>query len=119
MKFKFNLIHPDINQKFVVEMSNATLTHIAGYQAKDADLTITLNRADLEDIMLGKTKLAELAKVGKAKLEGNASVLQQLAATCEMFDPMFQIMPGTKPAVEMPKAKEEIFKHDTPRMHEP
>ncbi len=119
LKFKFNLIHPDINQRFVVEMSNATLTHIAGYQAKDADLTITLNRADLEDIMLGKAKLAELAKVGKAKLDGNASVLQQLAATCEMFDPMFQIMPGTKPAAEMPKAKEEVFEHDTPRMHEP
>src|SRR5688500_11145905 len=39
MKFKINLSTPDNGEKFVVEMSNATLTTIAGYQAKDADLT--------------------------------------------------------------------------------
>ena len=113
LKFKFNLIHPDTDEKFVVEMSNATLTHIAGYQAKDVDLTIALNRSDMEDIMLGKTKLAELAKAGKAKLDGNAAVLQQLAAACEMFDPMFQIMAGTKPPGEKPKTKDEVFKDET------
>jgi alkyl sulfatase BDS1-like metallo-beta-lactamase superfamily hydrolase len=100
-------------------MSNATLTHIEGYEAKDANLTMTLNRSDLEDIMLGKAKLMELAKAGKARLEGNANILQQLAAACEMYDPMFEIMPGTKRAAETPKAKEEVFKQDTPRPHEP
>jgi alkyl sulfatase BDS1-like metallo-beta-lactamase superfamily hydrolase len=119
LKFKFNFILPDINEKFIVEMSNATLTHIEGYEAKDADLTLILNRSDLDDIMLGKAKLMELAKAGKAKLEGNANVLQQLAGACEMFNPMFEIMPGTKRAVETPKAKEEVFKSDTPRPHEP
>ena len=72
-------------------------------------MTVTLNRSDLEDIMLGKTKLVELAKVGKAKLNGNASVLQQLAGACEMFDPVFEIMPGTKRVAETPRAKEEVF----------
>lgn len=119
MKFKFNLIHPDINEKFVVEMSNATLTHISGYEAKDADLTITLNRHDLEEIMLGKAKLEELAKAGKAKLQGDAGVLKQLASAVEMYDSLFEIMPGTKPAAEKPKAKEEVFKHDAPRPYEP
>ena len=103
----------------MVEMSNATLTYVESYEAKDADLTMTLNRSDLEDIMLGKAKLSELAKVGRAKLEGNANVLQQLAGACEMFDPMFEIMPGTKRVVETLKAKEEVFKQDTPRPHEP
>jgi len=119
LKFKFNLIHPDINQKFVVEMSNATLTHFEGYEAKDADLTVTVNRSDFEDIMLGKVKLGELAKAGKAKLEGNATVLQQLASACEMFDPMFEIMSGTKVAPKTPKAKDEAFTHETPMMKEP
>ena len=113
MKFTFNLIHPDTNEKFVVEMSNATLTHIAGYQAKDADLTITLNRSDMEDIMLGKTKLEVLAKAGKARLDGNPAVLRQLATACEMYDPMFQIMAGTKPPAEMLKPKDEVFKDET------
>lgn len=51
-------------------MSNATLTHISGYEVEDANVTITLNRGDLEDIMLGKTKLEELVKAGKATLDG-------------------------------------------------
>jgi alkyl sulfatase BDS1-like metallo-beta-lactamase superfamily hydrolase len=37
----------------VVELSNATLTNIEGFQAKDADLTITINRSDLEKTMIG------------------------------------------------------------------
>jgi alkyl sulfatase BDS1-like metallo-beta-lactamase superfamily hydrolase len=119
LKFKFNLIHPDINKKYVVEMSNATLTHIEGYEAKDADLTITLNRSDFVDIMLGKARLEELAKAGKAKLDGNKAVLQQLASACEMFDPMFEIMPGTKAAPKTPKAKDEAFTHEAPVVIEP
>ncbi len=114
LKFKFNLIHPDIREKFVVEMSNSTLTHIEGYKAKNADLTITINRSDFVDIMIGKAKLAELTKAGKAKLEGNASVLKQLAGACEMVDPMFEIMPGTKDAAKTPKKKGEVFTHDAP-----
>jgi alkyl sulfatase BDS1-like metallo-beta-lactamase superfamily hydrolase len=119
LKFKFNLIHPDINEKYVVEMSNATLTHIEGYLAKDADLTITLNRSDFEDIMLKKVKLAELARAGKARLEGNQAILQQLVGTVEMFDPMFEIMPGTKAAPKIPASKGEAFAHDAPVVREP
>ena len=47
-------VTPDNGEKFVVEMSNATLTAISGYQASDADLTITINRSDLEQVMLGR-----------------------------------------------------------------
>jgi alkyl sulfatase BDS1-like metallo-beta-lactamase superfamily hydrolase len=119
LKFKFNLIHPDINKKYIVEMSNATLTHIEGYEAKDADLTVTLNRSDFEEIMLKKAKLQDLVKAGKARLDGDEAVLRQLAAACEDFDPMFQIMPGTKTAKETPKAKEEVFGSDAPMVNEP
>ncbi len=38
---------PDNDEKFVVERSNATLTNIKGFTAAAADLTITMNRADL------------------------------------------------------------------------
>ena len=59
MKFKINISTPDNGERFVVEMSNATLTTIAGYQAKDADLTITIDRRELEDVMIGTAKLAD------------------------------------------------------------
>ena len=46
-------------------------------------------------------------------------MLQQLAGAREMLDPMFEIMPGTKRAAETPKAKEDVFKQDALRPHEP
>ncbi|QKJ67297.1 MBL fold metallo-hydrolase [Deefgea piscis] len=96
MKFKINLITPDNGEKFVLEMSNSTLTNIKGYTAKDADLTVTANRADLEMIMTGQSTFEKLAQSGKVKLDGNKAVLGQLMSTQEKFDPRFEILPGTK-----------------------
>ena len=77
-------------------MSNATLTTIAGYQAKDADLTITIDRRELEDVMIGTAKLADKVAAGKAKMEGNPQVLAQLGSTMATFDNWFEVLPGTK-----------------------
>ena len=56
---------------------------------------------------------------GKARLEGNADVLKQLACAVKMYDPLLEIMPGTRQAAAAAKTKEEVFEHDTPRAHEP
>jgi alkyl sulfatase BDS1-like metallo-beta-lactamase superfamily hydrolase len=91
-----NLVTPDNGEKFIVELTNATLTNIQGYQAKNADLTLTINRSDLELTMMGvKTLEAQIAE-GKARFEGDISILSKLAATMVDFDPRFEIMPGTK-----------------------
>ncbi|MFO1090084.1 MAG: alkyl sulfatase dimerization domain-containing protein [Hyphomicrobiales bacterium] len=96
MRFTINLVTPDNGEKFIVEMENATLTNIAGFQAPNPDLTLTINRADLERTMSGEAKLDEQIKSGVAKAEGNLAVLAQLASTMVEFDPRFEIMPGTK-----------------------
>jgi alkyl sulfatase BDS1-like metallo-beta-lactamase superfamily hydrolase len=67
MKFKINLDTPDNGEQFVVEMSNATLTTIAGYQAKNADLTITIDRRDLEDVMIRTSKFADKVADGRRR----------------------------------------------------
>jgi alkyl sulfatase BDS1-like metallo-beta-lactamase superfamily hydrolase len=113
MKFKINLSTPDNGEKFVIEMSNATLTTLAGYQAKDADLTLTIDRRDLEDLMIGAAKLTDKVAAGKAKMVGNPQVLAQLASTMVKFDNWFEVLPGTKAkTVEQPKA--ELFLDDDP-----
>jgi len=118
---KHGLVTLDNGEKFVIEMSNATLTTIAGYTALDADLTITINRAELEDVMTGADKLVDKVKDGKAKMEGKIQVLEQLKATLVAFDPFFKILPGTKcaatPAAEPPK--QEVFEDDAPFVKEP
>jgi alkyl sulfatase BDS1-like metallo-beta-lactamase superfamily hydrolase len=53
LRFNINLITPDNGEKFIVELENATLTNITGFQAPDPDLTLTINRSDLEQTMMG------------------------------------------------------------------
>jgi alkyl sulfatase BDS1-like metallo-beta-lactamase superfamily hydrolase len=96
MRFTINLITPDNDEKFIIELENATLTNIKGFLSDKPDLTLTINRADLEQTMIGaKTLEAQIAD-GTAKVEGDASLLKQLASTMVEFDPRFEIMPGTK-----------------------
>jgi alkyl sulfatase BDS1-like metallo-beta-lactamase superfamily hydrolase len=118
MKFKINLATPDDGEKFIIEMSNATLTTIAGYQAKDADLTITIDRRDLEDVMIGVAKFTDKVSAGKAKMVGNPQVLAQLGSTMVKFDNWFEVLPGTKAKTpEQPKA--EVFLDDDPFVAQP
>jgi alkyl sulfatase BDS1-like metallo-beta-lactamase superfamily hydrolase len=113
MKFKINLVTPDNDETFVIEMSNSTLTNIKGYQAKDADLTVTINRTDLEPVMMGAVKFDEQIKTGKAKLEGNRDVYEQLKSTLVHFELGFEIMPGTKGPV-VKEAEQNPFEQEPP-----
>ena len=105
LSFIMNLITPDNGEKFSIELSNATLTNIQGFLADDPDLTLTINRSDLEQTMMGaKTLEAQIAD-GTAKVDGDVEVLKQLAATMVDFDPRFEIMPGTKGWTEVAHAE--------------
>ncbi|MDB5597332.1 MAG: metallo-beta-lactamase superfamily protein [Hyphomicrobiales bacterium] len=96
LQFTMNLVTPDNGEKFIVELANATLTNIQGFQADTADLTLTINRSDLEQVMAGaKTLEAQIAD-GTARVQGDVGILQKLAATMVDFDPRFEIMPGTR-----------------------
>ena len=114
MRFRINLVTPDNGEQFVIEMSNATLTTIAGHQAPDAELTISIDRVELEDVMIGAATLAEKVKAGTARMEGNPEVLTQLASTMAQFDNWFEILPGTKRDHTALPAKPEFFDDDGP-----
>ncbi|NND53660.1 MAG: MBL fold metallo-hydrolase, partial [Gammaproteobacteria bacterium] len=96
INFKLNFVTPDNGEQLVVEMSNGTLTNIVGYMASDADATLTINRADLVPVMMQQTTLASQIQDGKATVTGNMLVLVQLQSTLVAFDPLFEIMPGTR-----------------------
>ena len=96
MAFTINLVTPDNGEQFVIELSNNTLTNIEGYQAEDADLTLTITRLGLGQVITGAKSLADQIADGDAKAEGDLSVLQQLASTMVRFELGFEILPGTK-----------------------
>jgi alkyl sulfatase BDS1-like metallo-beta-lactamase superfamily hydrolase len=97
IKFVINLVTPDNGEKHAVELSNATLTTIKGEQAKTPDLTVTVNRADLNQVMMGQASFDDLIKAGKAKFEGDRKGFDQLRGILVPFTPDFEILPGTAP----------------------
>lgn len=99
--FRINLLTPDNGEKYLIELSNSTLTNIEGYQANDADLTLTINRTDLEQVMMGVKTLAAQLEDGTAKAKGDLDVLTQLGEAMVTFEIGFEILPGTaKPTKE-------------------
>ena len=96
MAFKINLVTPDNGEQFVVELSSNTLTNIEGFQAEDADLTLTITRLGLGQVMAGMKSLADQITDGDAQAEGDLDVLQQLASTMVRFEVGFEVLPGTK-----------------------
>jgi alkyl sulfatase BDS1-like metallo-beta-lactamase superfamily hydrolase len=112
MQFVINLVTPDNNEKYVVEMSNATLTNIKGFQAKNPDLTVTINRSDLEQVMAGKVTFDDQIKTGKAKLVGDRKPYEQLKSILVQFTPDFEILPGTK--AEPSKSDKAPFEQNPP-----
>lgn len=95
LKFTINLVTPDNGEQYIVEMSNATLTTIKGFQAKNPGLTITVNRADLNGVMMGQASFDDLIKAGKAKFDGDRTGFDQLRSILVPFTPDFEILPGT------------------------
>jgi len=76
-------------------LSNSTLTTIIGRKRKKADLTITIDRSDLEGVMARKTNFAKLVATGKATFEGDHKPFKGLMAAITPFTPTFEQLPGT------------------------
>ena len=96
--FTVNVATPDTGEQFVVELSNGTLTNLAGFAAHDPHLTLTVNRSDLERAMTGAAPLQQQIADGTVQFEGDLGVLQTLAELLVHFDVGFEIMPGTRSA---------------------
>jgi alkyl sulfatase BDS1-like metallo-beta-lactamase superfamily hydrolase len=113
MEFKINLITPDNNEKYLIELSNATLNNIEGFQDKNADLTITINRSDLDLVMMGVKTLDDMIADGTAKTKGDKSIIEKLKSTLIHFEMRFEILPGTVPVGDQ-QLNRNPFQQDMP-----
>ncbi|PCI80614.1 MAG: hypothetical protein COB20_03010 [SAR86 cluster bacterium] len=95
MSFTINFISPDTQQNFVVEMSGGTLSNIEGYLSTEPDVTITMDRSDVETVIMGQGTLGSQLQAGVGTVTGNQAVLLQLASVLVTFDASFEVMPGT------------------------
>ena len=62
----------------------------------DADLTVTIDRGDLDEMMTGEKTWDALVAEQKVTLDGDINVLRQLMSTMVTFTADFEMMPGTK-----------------------
>ena len=118
LEFSINLITPDNGEKFAIELSNATFTNLEGFQVADPDLTITINRSDLVQVMMGVKSMAAQIDDGTAKITGDRSVLAKLAATLITFEIGFEILPGTLNPAPPVAAMKGPFEQDLRRISE-
>ena len=114
IEFKMNLSTPDNGEKFVVEMSNATLTSIKGAEAKDANVALTVHRADLDTVLTGEATFDKLVATGKAKIQGDPKPLAHLRSALVQFSLAFEIMPGTKAAPVAGSSGKDPFEQAAP-----
>ncbi|HSF79546.1 MAG TPA: alkyl sulfatase dimerization domain-containing protein [Steroidobacteraceae bacterium] len=96
LHYVINLLTPDNGEEYVIELSNGALTNIKGFRAPNADLTITMNHADLETVMMGQATFSKQIESGKATFTGDSKVFDSLLGMLVAFKPDFEIMPGTK-----------------------
>lgn len=97
--FVMNFITPDNGERFVVEMSNGTLTNIKGFQVEKPDLTVTVNRSDLNQVMMGLKTFDDLIREGKATFAGDRTGFDRMKEILVVFTPNFEILPGTAPKI--------------------
>ena len=87
MRFTINLITPDNDREIFGRVGEHDAHEHQGFLARNPNLTLTINRSDLEQTMMGaKTLEAQIAD-GTATVEGDAVILKQLASTMVDSDP--------------------------------
>jgi alkyl sulfatase BDS1-like metallo-beta-lactamase superfamily hydrolase len=117
LNLTINLVLPDIGEKYLIELSNATLTNIAGVQSPQPDLTVTLDRADLNRVMLGIATFDQLAQEGKARFAGDRTAIYKLRDLLVTFTPDFEFIPGSaRERRQVPPGRPFVLPDPTPAL---
>ena len=83
----------DTKEQYVLALENGALNHTANKQAKEADATVTLTRAALDQAILGgKPKLQAEIAAGDIKIDGQKEKVGELLSLLDKFDPWFNIV---------------------------
>ena len=83
---------PDAGEEFAVTLTNGVLTHRAGDARGAVDATVTVERAALNELLLGAATPEQLAASGRLSIDGDASLLAQLLGLLDPPDPGFAIV---------------------------
>jgi alkyl sulfatase BDS1-like metallo-beta-lactamase superfamily hydrolase len=89
---KINMDLPDTKQKYLLVVKHSVLQYHKGQQAKDADVSLTLSRDTLNQIIGGKLKVEQGITNGTIKLDGDSRKFEDFVALLDTFDPWYQVV---------------------------
>jgi alkyl sulfatase BDS1-like metallo-beta-lactamase superfamily hydrolase len=87
----FNANFTDTGEQYLLVVENCVLNYAKGKQSAEADATLTMTRAALNEIVLGEATLAEKTAVGEARIEGNPAKLVEFLSLLDTFEFWFNI----------------------------
>ncbi len=93
LDFRFGVSHPELKEHYYGEVSNANMANIQVDKLPKTDVTLSISKSDLTQMVLGKTTLDKLVKEGKANLKGDAQLIKALSECLDEFDGLFEILP--------------------------
>lgn len=87
-----NWTFTDTGQNYLLNLENSALTYVAGRLSAEADVSLTLTRATLAQVMQRKTTFPEAIGAGEIKIIGNAAKLLELFGLFDQFESRFAIV---------------------------
>ena len=91
-KAVFNVDLGSDGGKYKLELENGVLNHSANVQASDADVSIALNRATLNKIILKEETLKQAEAQGEVRITGNHAKLDELLSYMDKFEFWFNMV---------------------------
>ena len=96
LRLRLNWAISDTGECALLNLENSALTHRLGLRADDADASIRMDRATLDDIALQKLALPDALQNGRVVVQGRVAALGQLMAMLDNFSRMFPVV-GPRP----------------------
>jgi len=93
-----NWVFPDLARPYVLNLENCALTYLADRRKEGADVTVTLDRATLDRLILRELPLADAIQSGAVRIEGDANKVGELLGLLDDFSLMFEVVEPKRPA---------------------
>jgi alkyl sulfatase BDS1-like metallo-beta-lactamase superfamily hydrolase len=89
--FKINIIIPDRQEKFALELKNFHLNNIQAQQFEDSNVTVTVKRKYLDQVLMKTVTFKQLIANNQIAFDGDANVFFGLMQMMEDFPFWFNI----------------------------
>jgi alkyl sulfatase BDS1-like metallo-beta-lactamase superfamily hydrolase len=85
-------VFPDVNERWSSVLQHCALSYACEGRPPRADVTVTIDRSVVDEVMRQKLTMDEAAAAGRLRLDGDAQAFLRMWSVLDRFDPMFPIV---------------------------